>query len=92
MPLGGEEINSGYKGYGLGMMVDLFCGLMSGSHYGANIRHWTDYTDQVADLGHFFVAIDPEAFAPGFGDRLQVLIQNIDMVIQNLNCQISGLD
>ena len=31
MPLGGEEINSGYKGYGLGMLVELLCGLMSGS-------------------------------------------------------------
>ena len=26
MPLGGTEENSGYKGFGLGMMVDIFCG------------------------------------------------------------------
>lgn len=30
MPLGGEERNSGYKGYGLAMMVEIFCGLLSG--------------------------------------------------------------
>jgi LDH2 family malate/lactate/ureidoglycolate dehydrogenase len=30
MPLGGPEDNSGYKGYGLAMMVELFCGILSG--------------------------------------------------------------
>jgi len=33
MPLGGDEMNSGYKGYGLAMFVELICGLMSGSKY-----------------------------------------------------------
>ena len=72
MPLGGEEVNSGYKGYGLAMMADLFCGLLSGSKYAHHIRFWTDNTE-VADLGQCFVAIDPECFAPGLGDRLKVL-------------------
>ncbi|KOB65275.1 Malate dehydrogenase [Operophtera brumata] len=49
MPLGGGEKNSGYKGFGLAAMVELFCGISS---------------------GHCFVAVDPESFAPGFGDRL----------------------
>lgn len=30
MPLGGSELHSGYKGYGLGMLVEVFCGIMSG--------------------------------------------------------------
>ena len=72
MPLGGEEVNSGYKGYGLAMMADLFCGLLSGSKYAHHIRFRTDNTE-VADLGQCFVAIDPECFAPGLGDRLKVL-------------------
>ena len=72
MPLGGEEINSGYKGYGLGMLVDILCGIMSGSNYGPNIRHWNNYVGQVANLGHFFLALDPDYFAPDFKDRLQV--------------------
>jgi LDH2 family malate/lactate/ureidoglycolate dehydrogenase len=61
MPLGGDEINSGYKGYGLAMMVELLCGLMSGSKYAQNIRHWTSYSE-----------VDPECFAPGLSDRLKV--------------------
>ena len=34
MPLGGSEENSGYKGFGLGMMVEVFSGILSGSLYG----------------------------------------------------------
>lgn len=30
MPLGGPEITSGYKGYGLGLLVETFCGILSG--------------------------------------------------------------
>lgn len=30
MPLGGGELNSGYKGYGLAVVVELFCGIMAG--------------------------------------------------------------
>ena len=30
----------GYKGYGLGMMVDVLCGVMSGSTFGPNVRIW----------------------------------------------------
>jgi LDH2 family malate/lactate/ureidoglycolate dehydrogenase len=71
MPLGGEELNSGYKGYGLGIFVELICGIMSGSAYAHKVRKWTNH-DKPADNGHCFVAIDPECFAPGMGDRLQV--------------------
>lgn len=31
MPLGGPELHSGYKGYGLGMLVEILCGIMSGN-------------------------------------------------------------
>lgn len=73
LPLGGTIETSGYKGYGLAMMVDLFCGVLSGAHYGNNIRSWLNVTDP-ADLGQCFVAINPEAFAPNFEDRMQGLM------------------
>uniref|UniRef100_A0A023GMG3 Malate dehydrogenase n=1 Tax=Amblyomma triste TaxID=251400 RepID=A0A023GMG3_AMBTT len=73
LPLGGTIETSGYKGYGLAMMVDLFCGVLSGAHYGSNIRSWLNVTDP-ADLGQCFVAINPAAFAPGFEDRMQDLM------------------
>lgn len=30
MPLGGSEITSGYKGYGLGLLVETLCGILGG--------------------------------------------------------------
>ena len=38
MPLGGSEETSGYKGYGLALMVEIFCGIMSGSAWGPHVR------------------------------------------------------
>lgn len=42
-------LSGGYKGYGLGMMVEVFCGILAGAQYSKNIRTWKE-TDRVADL------------------------------------------
>lgn len=39
----------GYKGYGLGALVEIFCGILSGSHWGPNVRKWLS-TSAAADL------------------------------------------
>lgn len=75
MPLGGPETHSGYKGYGLGMLVEIFCGIMAGAHYGPNVRRWMQ-TDRPADLGQCFIAIDPSFFAPGFEGRMSDLMDH----------------
>jgi LDH2 family malate/lactate/ureidoglycolate dehydrogenase len=61
LPLGGEgEEFSGHKGYGLALMVDVLCGVLSGAATGLNI-----YADEKRpDVGHFFMVIDPAAFRP----------------------------
>lgn len=76
MPLGGEERHSGYKGYGLATMVEILCGILSGSKFGPNIRSWKD-GDKIADLGHCFLAIDPEAFGSGSKERLSTLLNQL---------------
>ncbi|KAK3108158.1 hypothetical protein FSP39_002186 [Pinctada imbricata] len=73
LPLGGAEQSSGYKGFGLAMMVEIFCGILSGANFGPNIRSWKEF-GKVANLGQCFIAIDPSAFADGFSDRLSNLI------------------
>ncbi|KAK6014467.1 malate/L-lactate dehydrogenase [Ostertagia ostertagi] len=60
----------GYKGYGMGSLVEIFCGILGGAHWGPNIRKWMT-AEEDADLGQCFIAIDPEAFAPGFNGRMQ---------------------
>ena len=39
----------GYKGYGLGMLVEIFCGILADAAYGPNIRKWKT-TDAIANL------------------------------------------
>lgn len=74
LPLGGTEITSGYKGYGLGGLVEVMCGIMAGSNYSTKVRKWTHAgADSEANLGQCFIAIDPNAFAPGFEDRMSDL-------------------
>ncbi|XP_030622855.1 uncharacterized protein LOC115806306 [Chanos chanos] len=73
VPIGGCEITGGHKGFGLGMMVEVFCGMLAGSQYSRHIRTWR-VTDRMADLGQCFVAINPENFAPGFSDRMSDLL------------------
>ena len=46
----------------------VLCGILSGSQYSENVRRWGT-TDRQADLGQCFIAIDPNCFAPGFGEE-----------------------
>jgi LDH2 family malate/lactate/ureidoglycolate dehydrogenase len=75
-PLGGHEPNSNYKGFGLAFFVEIFCGILSDSAYGPNIRKYGNFT-QGANLGHCFVALNPTYFAPGFEERLSDLMNFI---------------
>jgi LDH2 family malate/lactate/ureidoglycolate dehydrogenase len=61
LPLGGEgEDLGGHKGYGLALMVDVLCGVLSGAATGLQV-----YADEKRpDVGHFFMALDPGAFRP----------------------------
>ncbi len=61
LPLGGEgEEHSGHKGYGLALMVDVLCGILSGAAAGLGV----DVKKERPNVGHFFMAIDPAAFRP----------------------------
>ncbi|CAM9460012.1 unnamed protein product [Lampetra fluviatilis] len=73
LALGGAEATGGYKGYGLGMMVEVFCGIMAGATYSKNVRTWRE-TNRVADLGQCFVAVNLSCFAPGFESRMADLL------------------
>ncbi|XP_053685038.1 uncharacterized oxidoreductase YjmC [Sabethes cyaneus] len=81
MPLGGTELTSGYKGYGLSAMVEVFCGIMAGSNYSTKVRKWTHAgADSEANLGQCFVAINPGCFAPGFETRMS----DLNSILRNM--------
>ena len=58
-PLGGDRERGSHKGYGLGMMVEILCAVLTGSWAsGRDADGRPERTKQ--DVGHFFLAIDPE--------------------------------
>lgn len=51
----------GYKGYGLSMFVDLFAGLLTGSHYAGSVKNLSKMNEDSGN-GHLFVVIDVDKF------------------------------
>jgi len=64
LPLGGEgELLSGHKGYGLALLVDILCAVLSGAAYADLVYPKTpDGQPLPANLGHFFGALRVDAF------------------------------
>lgn len=70
LPLGG------YKGYGLALMIEVLCAMLTGADYGPHLNDGKG-------VGHFFIAIDVVRFMPlaQFQERLAEMVQEIH------NCQ-----
>ncbi|MBI4587278.1 MAG: Ldh family oxidoreductase [Candidatus Rokubacteria bacterium] len=63
-PLGGSRALGGHKGYGLGVMVDILSGTLSGAVYG-NLFFRSDMPkEKLHNVGHCFAAIEPARFRP----------------------------
>ncbi len=66
-PLGSLEELSSHKGYALGGLVDLLCGVLSGANYGKWVPPFVPYLPVLPDLpgkglGHFVGAMEVEGF------------------------------
>jgi LDH2 family malate/lactate/ureidoglycolate dehydrogenase len=60
-PLGGTRDAGSHKGYGLAAMVHILAGTLTGASF-SPIRNKTQKPSDPHNLGHFFMAIDPDAF------------------------------
>lgn len=76
-PLGGSEETSGYKGYGLGVLVELLSTVLSGALFSHEGENWYTRTDSPGDIGQCFLAIDPKCFSPNFFDRSHELFDHL---------------
>lgn len=56
LPLGGTRESGSHKGYGLGILVEILCGVLTGTLTALNANQ--------EPRGHFFGAIDPASFRP----------------------------
>jgi len=54
--------SGGYKGYGLGMMVDIFCGMLSGCGIGHEVVPMYADLSAKRNVSHFFMSIDIARF------------------------------
>jgi len=77
-PLGGKKITGGYKGYGLGLMVDILSGVLSGANFGTRLAS-SKKPDTQANIGHFLGAMKISGFRPidEFNKDLDSLVQDI---------------
>jgi L-2-hydroxycarboxylate dehydrogenase (NAD+) len=62
LPLGGFGVdNGGHKGYGLGLLVDILCGVLSGGAFG-NLLPVPNTPPEPGKISHFFGAIRIDGF------------------------------
>ncbi len=73
LPMGGP------KGYGLGMIVDILSGVLSGANYGTKIPHPLFDYSTTPNLGNFIFVINIESFIPlqFFKDRVDDYIEQL---------------
>ncbi|TFG31109.1 Ldh family oxidoreductase [Candidatus Thorarchaeota archaeon] len=79
-PLGGEgELHGGHKGYGLGTMVEILCGVMSGANILRDVTFVKDGKPNHPKVGHFFMAFDPSFFTDidSFKNRMDEMISRL---------------
>jgi len=50
---------AGHKGYGIGVIVEIFSALLSGGAYGKNTTHPLDDYEHTPNCGNFIMALDP---------------------------------
>ena len=78
-PLGGSRELGSHKGYGLGVMVDILSGVLSGGVYGDVLDRSGARGRKESNTGHCFAAIDVKRFRPledftgAMDDMLQAL-------------------
>ncbi|WP_309665329.1 Ldh family oxidoreductase [Tabrizicola sp.] len=66
--------SGGHKGAALALMVEILAAGLTGANWSFQASSLGDDVGGPPRLGQSFIAIDPEAMAPGFGERLEVMV------------------
>lgn len=72
-----DEVHSlqpvgGYKGYGLGLFVEVCSGILAGTHFAPEVPTPYENFSEPMDIGHLLVAIDVTAFRDGDAFRADI--------------------
>jgi LDH2 family malate/lactate/ureidoglycolate dehydrogenase len=71
LPLGGA------KGFALALLVEVLSGVLSGAAVGPEVTGTFAASDRESNVGHCFLAIDPEALGEGFTARMDSLAADL---------------
>lgn len=68
-----------YKGFGLGMMVEMLCGVLAAGPYAHQILPMYRELSARRSISHLFIALDPEKFLPTaqFRSTLQEMVDRV---------------
>ncbi len=89
LPLGSDVDHGYHKGYGLGSVVDILTGVLSGANFGAWVPpfvHFLDVKQSVGEgIGHFVGALKIDAFQPAdeFKSRMDTWIEGVKNLRKN---------
>ena len=68
----------GYKGYGIGLLVEVLAGALTGCRLSVDVPPLKSPEGEPHDLGQFYVIIDPDSYSGRtFYDRLAALAESI---------------
>ena len=69
----------GAKGYGLALMVEILCGILTGAGFSHQVNSMYQCLDKTGNNGHFFMAIDIKRLMTmeNYYERLETLIHTI---------------
>ena len=68
----------GYKGFGIGLFVEIMTACLTGANLGTEASSFADDKGGPPGTGQFFIAINPEKYSQGFEEKITSLINNIE--------------
>ena len=70
--------SGGYKGFGVGLFVEIMAACLTGSSLGIEASSFADDTGGPPGTGQFFIAINPDMFSTDFESKISSLINAVE--------------
>jgi len=67
----------GYKGFGMGLFVEIMAACLTGSNLGIEASSFANDKGDPPGTGQFFIAINPEKFSDNFEKKIEKIVQSI---------------
>ena len=70
--------SGGYKGFGIGLLVEIMTACLTGSSLGIEASSFADDKGGPPGTGQFFIAINPDLYSDSFEDKISSLVKAIE--------------